>query len=214
MERFIFIAGIFFFLFRSYMPAIGFEIFLPEDSADWSLRKDKHGIKVYTRDFKEKGTLEYLAVTTIETELERLVEIIHDVENYPAWTENCESATIYKVLSDSSRIEYLTTKVPWPLEDRDVVMEFVVSKQNDDYFEANLRSVPEAVPVSDDYIRIQISEGNWIFKKVNDGQIQIIHQFLSDPGGNVPMWIVNMFIVSGPYKTLLNLKELCNMNQE
>lgn len=180
-----------------------------EDSSGWNLRKDKHGIQVYTRDHKKEGLLEYLAITVIDAELETLVEIIHDVENYPGWTENCETASVFKVLSDSSMIEYMTTKVPWPLDDRDVVMEFIVSSHTEGYFEAILKSVPEVVPESEDFVRIHISEGSWIFKKNAENKVEVIHQFLSDPGGNIPMWIVNMFIVSGPYKTLLNLKHLC-----
>lgn len=181
----------------------------PADTAGWELRKDKHGIKVWTRDQKEAGLLEYLAVTTIETNLERLVEIIYDVDNYPSWTANCASASIYKALSDTSHIEYLTTDVPWPLEDRDVAMEFIRRQYTDDYFEVRLRSVADAVPRSEDHVRIEISEGNWIFRKIDSDRVEVIHQFLSDPGGNIPMWIVNMFIVSGPYKTLNNLKALC-----
>jgi hypothetical protein len=180
------------------------------DSTDWKLRKDRNGIKVWTRDHKGQGILEYLSTITIETSLEKLVAIIQNVDKYPVWTANCETASIYKVLSDTSRIEYLTTKVPWPLEDRDVAMEFVVVKDTETYFQANLTSIADAVPLSDDYVRIEISEGSWIFRKIDENRVEVIHQFLSDPGGSIPMFIVNMFIVSGPYKTLENLKELCN----
>jgi ribosome-associated toxin RatA of RatAB toxin-antitoxin module len=179
------------------------------DSAEWNLRKDKHGVKVYTRDHRDEGLLEYKAIAMIEADMDQLVKIIHDVETYPAWTANCESAGVYKVLSDTSRIEYLTTSVPWPLEDRDVVMEFVVTKHTRDYFEAHLTSVPCTVPEQEKYVRIITSEGYWIFKKVDEKSVEIVHQFMSDPGGNIPMWIVNIFIVSGPYKTLKNLKDLC-----
>jgi len=181
-----------------------------QDSSDWKLRKDRNGIRVWTRDHKGKRILEYLSKITIETSLEKLVDIIQNVEKYPVWTANCETASIYKVMSDTSRIEYLTTKVPWPLEDRDVAMEFVVVNNTNTYFQANLSSVPDAVPLSNDYVRIEISEGTWIFKKIDEKRVEVIHQFLSDPGGSIPMFIVNMFIVSGPYKTLENLKELCN----
>ena len=184
-----------------------------KDSADWKLRKDRNGIRVWTRDHKGKGILEYLSKITIETSMEKLIDIIQNVDKYPVWTANCETASIYKVLTDTSRIEYLTTKVPWPLEDRDVAMEFIIVENSDSCFHANLTSVPDAVPLSDDYVRIEISEGSWIFRKVDDDRVEVIHQFLSDPGGSIPMFIVNMFIVSGPYKTLENLKELSSVGE-
>ena len=181
-----------------------------EDSAGWQLRKDKDGIKVYTRDLEHKGVLEYRAIATIEADFEKIVRIIHNVEDYPSWTSNCASAEIYKIINDSTVIEYMTTPVPWPLSDRDVVMKFVVWKQTKDYFEAHLTSVPDLVPENGDYIRMKEAEGFWIFKKTDEGKVEIIHQFYADPGGNIPKWIINLFIVSGPYKTLSNLKQLCN----
>jgi ribosome-associated toxin RatA of RatAB toxin-antitoxin module len=178
------------------------------DTTGWNLRKDKNGIQVYTRDRQGKGILEYKALTIIETDLEKLVGIIHDVDNYPSWTANCSTAEVYKVLSDSSRIEYMTTPVPWPLSDRDVVMEFVVMKHTDTYFHAYLTSKPDAIPEKKKYLRMKNSEGFWIFNKIDDHKVEIIHQFYGDPEGNIPMWIINMFIVSGPYKTLKNLRDL------
>jgi hypothetical protein len=181
-----------------------------EDSLDWELRKDKNGIQVYTREHDGERILEYKAITIIHADLNCLIDLINGVDEYPSWTANCESAEIYEVINDSTRIEYMTTAVPWPLADRDVVMKFTIVKHTKDYFEAILTSEPDAVPEQDKYVRIVISEGIWIFKQIDDERVEIYHQFYSDPGEGIPMWIVNMFIVSGPYKTLLNLKKLCD----
>jgi len=181
------------------------------DSLEWELRKDKDGIQVFTREHEGERILEYKTVSIIKADFEQLIDIINDVDNYPSWTANCKSAEIYEVINDSTRIEYMTTAVPWPLTDRDVVLKFTAVKHTEDYFEATLISEPDAVPEQDKYVRIIISNGNWIFKKIDTERVEISHQFLSDPGDGIPMWIVNMFIVSGPYKTLLNLKDLCTV---
>jgi hypothetical protein len=183
---------------------------IPGDSLKWELRKDKDGIQVYTREHESSGILEYKAISVIDADLDQLIEIINDVDDYPSWTANCKTAEIYEVIDDSTRIEYLTTAVPWPLADRDVVLKYMAIKHTEDYYEAILSAEPEAVPEQDKYVRITISEGSWIFRKINEEQVEIFHQFYSDPGDGIPKWIVNMFIVSGPYKTLLNLKDLCN----
>lgn len=200
-------------LFFGFLPisrASGYSNVINEDSVGWKLRKDKDGIRVYTRDREGRGMLEYRAMTTIETTLEQLVEIIRDVENYPAWTSNCDSAIVYRAINDTTWIEYMISPVPWPMSDRDVVMEFVVVKQTDDYFEAHLRSVPDAVPENRRYVRMKESGGFWIFKRNDANRVEVIHQFFGNPEGNIPNWIVNMFIVSGPLKTLENLKKLCH----
>ena len=180
----------------------------------WKLRKDKNGIKVYTRDRNNTGMLEYKVNMIIETDIDQLIHIINNVEKYPSWMANCKSAELYKTITDTSRIEYMTTSVPWPLQDRDVAFEFVISKNTNNSFEAYLKAVPEALPEKEKYVRIKNSEGSWIFNKVEDGKVEIIHQFYGDPEGNIPNWIINMFIVNGPYKTIQNLNDLCNPSEK
>ncbi len=43
------------------------------------------------------------------------------------------------------------------------------------------------------------------FKEENNN-VTVIYQFHGDPGGDVPAWLANSFVVSHPYKTLQNLK--------
>ena len=35
----------------------------------------------------------------------------------------------------------------------------------------------------------------------------INNQFISDPGGSMPAWVVNSFLASNPYNTVKELKE-------
>ena len=50
-------------------------------------------------------------------------------------------------------------------------------------------------------------KGKWVFTPLENGKTQVYHQFGGDPGGSIPAWIVNMFLVDGPYKTMLGLQE-------
>ncbi len=49
--------------------------------------------------------------------------------------------------------------------------------------------------------------GYWQFTKVEDNITDVVYQFVSDPGGNIPDWLVNSFVVQSPYHTLENLRE-------
>ena len=187
---------------------------VPADSSGWELRKDKNGIQVFTRDHPNSGIKEFKAITRLEVNISRLVELINTVEKYPSWMANCKSAATHKVINDTTRIVYMTTAVPWPLSDRDVVFEFMIMRNTSDYFEAVLRSVPDAVPEKENLVRIRNSEGRWIFRKTERNGMEVTHQFYGDPEGNVPVWIINMFIVSGPFKTLTRLRELCLAPEE
>jgi hypothetical protein len=51
------------------------------------------------------------------------------------------------------------------------------------------------------------ANGSWEFVKLSNGEIKVTYQFLADPGFNAPNWIIYLFIVDGPFKTLTNLKK-------
>ena len=51
------------------------------------------------------------------------------------------------------------------------------------------------------------SNGLWIFNPVSKGVTEIIYQYQGDPGGSIPGWVANLFIVDGPYKTLIGMSE-------
>ena len=183
------------------------------DGNEWELRKDKNGIKVYTRNNTNTGIIEYKAVTIVHAEISKLIAIINDVENFPAWVANCESARVIESINDSLRIEYFKTDVPWPLDDRDVALEVRTVTNTEKHYEATMNAVPKAIPEKENIVRIKKAKGKWVFKKIDKNRVEITYQFYGDPEGNIPLWIINLFIVSGPYKTLLNLKEQSNLNE-
>jgi len=183
------------------------------DGNEWELRKDKNGIKVYTRSYANSGILEYKAETTATTEISNLIRVINDVENFPAWVANCESARVIENINDSLRIDYYKTDVPWPLDDRDIALEVRTVTNTEKHYETIMNAVPKAIPEEEDIVRIKKAKGKWILKKNDKNAIEITYQFYGDPEGNIPSWIINLFIVSGPYKTLSHLKEKCSMNE-
>lgn len=178
------------------------------DNSGWKLSKEKDGIKVFTKSHDNSGIKEFKAVTSINANISQLVKIINDVENYPGWMANCESSNTYKIINKTTRIDYLKTSVPWPLNDRDAALEFKIIKDTEEYFEATMNSVTGIIPEMIDIVRIRKAKGKWIFKKNDRKMVDITYQFYGDPEGNIPTSVINLFIVNGPYKTLLNIKDL------
>ena len=61
---------------------------------------------------------------------------------------------------------------------------------------------PNYIPQKKGITRIEEATGSWIFIPVSKNKIMVKYQFVADPGLNIPNWIINLFIVNGPYKTL------------
>jgi hypothetical protein len=173
----------------------------------WKLAKDKQGIKIYTRSLEGSKLKEFKAYTELNTSIEILAEVLMDVEHYTDWTENIKHSKLLKEISDKEIIIYSELKVPWPFDNRDVVDRTQIYwSVNKDSFTLEIKSIPDYIQEKEEIVRMPLADGGWeIYRKGND-KISVAYHFAADPGGRIPSWLVNMFIVDGPYKTLNNLK--------
>jgi len=171
----------------------------------WELRKNEDGIKVYTRERTDAKSIEFKAESNINASLITVVNILKDVENYHKWMTDLKFAKKIKVVSDNKWYAYYLAEVPWPLEDRDVIYELILFKENESTV-LSLNSKPDLIPESENYVRINKAEGKWVFTPKDKNTTHVLYQFYADPEISVPLWIMNMFIVEGPFKTLQNLR--------
>lgn len=83
-----------------------------------------------------------------------------------------------------------------------------INKDNlPDYIHIKGTCDPNGVPKVKGLVRLSHFIANWRIKILNDQKMHIQYIVEVDPGGDLPAWINNMFIVTGPYKTFMNLAE-------
>lgn len=201
-----------FFKVISIIAAITFNVAntstcFSQQSEGWKLEKDKNGIKVYTRKAANSSIMEFRASATVAATMEQLEALIENVKGYPVWQTSISTATLLKQQNKEERYIYYTTDVPWPATDRDIVLHSKKNKSASGVVTYNLNSTPDFISEKGDFLRIKKAEGLWQFTPLKDNKINVTFQFYADPGGNIPDWIINMFIVDGPYDSLINLKK-------
>jgi ribosome-associated toxin RatA of RatAB toxin-antitoxin module len=177
----------------------------------WELRKNKNGIKVYTRKIKNSNLVEFKAITTLNTSLQKAIKIIDDVASYPEWMANLQQSKTIKKISDTERYDYYEIIVPWPFENRDMLVSVKSLFPQNNIIHLELINHPEYIPVQQNKVRIEKAKGSWNILSIDERTTKITYQLYSDPGGNIPAWIINLLIVDGPYETLMNLKELVKL---
>jgi hypothetical protein len=181
-------------------------LFSQEDGDGWELARLKDGVEVYTRTPEGSKFKEYKALATIEAEPKKLVEIIEDVDTYTDWMANIKNTELLARPDSAVFISYTEAKVPWPFDNRDNVTKSVISYDPvTGTYTIDIYMIPDYIPEKKGIIRIADGEGKWIFTPTEDGKTEVYHQFIADPAGKIPAWLVNMFIVDGPHKTMLGL---------
>jgi len=56
-------------------------------------------------------------------------------------------------------------------------------------------------------VRVQKNRTTWAIKPIAKNKNKCEYFLLLDPAGDVPAWIINLFISEGPYNSLVKLKQ-------
>ena len=176
---------------------------------DWKLEKEKDGISVYTRQPEGTNIKEFKATVEIQSEIQFLVDMVLDVEEYNQWMDNIKSAEVFQRINDDNFFVYSEINVPWPMTNRDLITKNKVNRDaNSGAVHITLKGMEGILPEKEGIIRMPEADGFWIFTPQKNGYISVVYQFLGDPGGSIPDWMINMFLVDGPYKSLTNMKRI------
>jgi hypothetical protein len=117
-------------------------------------------------------------------------------------------ARVIKQINPMEFEVYQRVKTPWPLDDRDVCGHYQL-KQDPHTLDVSLitHSVPKVLPVVAGVVRVQKNRTTWTIKPIAKNKNKCEYFLMLDPAGEVPSWIINLFISEGPYSSLVKLKQ-------
>ena len=102
---------------------------------------------------------------------------------------------------------YSQFNAPWPVKPRDSIVRVATEFSADGSVMRYLNEETEYLPLPQGFVRVSQLEGFWQLKPV-EGGVEVVYQVHSDPGGSLPAWLANSFVVDAPFNTLINLRQL------
>jgi hypothetical protein len=167
-----------------------------------------HGIDLYRFDTPGEDMPGFRGEVVIDRPLEDVVQVLRDVEHHTEWMHRCAVSEILQTLSDDRAIVYNRTDVPWPVADRDVVLDtrfetasagrlVTLTFENTD---PNLKPPPPRV------VRMPKLSGFYRLWKIDANTTKVVYQVEADIGGRVPKWIAERVARDMPYETLSRLR--------
>ena len=186
---------------------------LPVHDSTWELKKDKDGIKLFTRHEEGYALKAIKAETVFNASLETCIAVLRDIDHLIELFPDCEK--VVKVKQDeNSQIHYLQLKAPWPVTNRDGAFGLKYSfdaKEQTVIIEAKM--VSDAYPVQDGFVRLNKGSGTWKFKRIDATHTSLDYYYLGDPGGNIPAWVANTVIEESPFRMLTNFHKLVKLDR-
>lgn len=182
---------------------------------DCELKKSQDSIFVYTCKSIDSRLKSIKAEFVIKTKLSVLTAHLLDVANFTHWQYNTIASTVIKKTSLNELVYRSEIEAPWPVSNRDLVMHLKITQNPfTKVMTMELKSMSDLIPEKKDVVRIPRAEGKWVVEPIGENELRIHYTFIVDPGGSVPVWLINLALAEGPYETFRNLKARINSGEK
>ena len=190
------------------LSALSFSVVAADDWNEATYDKE-NDIRIFTRHVEGSDTLAFKAITHVTGRLTAGVALLQDAQRTKDWVFNCKIMEEIELISDTQGIYYMITNMPWPVKDRDSITETRVSQDQESLVvRLDMKARNDVFPSNDDFIRIKEMSGYWLFTPIEGNQIEVVYEAHADPGGGLPSWLVNSFLVDAPLNTLRGFRQL------
>ena len=183
-------------------------VFAAESS---KLSLDKNNIKVWTIQDPYKSLMSYKAETILNTSIDRAVAIVLDVEYAKSWVPNVAHAEILSQDLNKGEFKlYMVLDFPFPLKDRDVIVQGKVFKDANGFIYIKNKAIQQGKAKNPDYVRLQDYQGNWMFQPLAEQKVKVTTTGYADPEGVIPQSVTNLLLKQQPYQMLLKMRAELN----
>ncbi len=174
---------------------------------DWRLRKEKNGIKVYTKERVETHIYMYKVITEIKATPEKVYNQAVDFRENLKYMELVDSLASLNHENDQRYINYMRFDMPWPLTNREMVMDMKVRKKDNTIFlESN--NLSGYIKKNEGLVQIKDFHEEWEIRPSNTpGKTRVQVTGWVNPGGKIPAWVVNLFSVRTPYRFISGIRQ-------
>ncbi|MEM7362574.1 MAG: START domain-containing protein [Pseudomonadota bacterium] len=176
---------------------------------EWSLKRDRDGIQVFTRPVEGSKHKAVKATMSIQASVHAAVALVRDTDACAEWAALCKESYEDEVVSETELYVYTYNDIPWPVSDRDALAH-VVWEFDDKTGAVTMlaRATKDRMEKVKGAVRILNAESTWIFQPGIDGQLNVITEAHVDPNGPTPAWITNLLLVDSPFETLSRMRDL------
>ena len=179
-----------------------------QGQADWKLKREKNGISIYVREQADSPLKEYKARAVIAHPIHLVSEFLSDLERHPEWVFRCTDLTIIEDQGEQKAKYHTTYDIPWPIKDRDLTVEAVITHHaGGKKIESLSENIILDYPVEKGVIRMPGYREWVILEEIDSTNTLFIAEGYADPGGTVPAWLVNMFLVDGIYDSVIKTRK-------
>jgi hypothetical protein len=164
---------------------------LATPGSSWESVFEANGVQVYARPVAGSKIHEVRGVGLVDKPPEQVLSVLRDVEAYPEIMPPTEVARLLRRTGDAAW--YYMVINPPVIARRDYCIRSTVGRSPDGTLRTEWTTATDGCPTGrSNVLRIWDNSGQWVLQPEAGGRAtRAIYQAHTDPGGDVPAWIVN-----------------------
>ena len=174
---------------------------------NWRLVKEEDGIRVYTKFESGSEYKAFKAEMQVDCKIENIVEVLKNSDSINNWIVNCKGIKLLKTVGND-QYYYIETSLPFPFKNRDMVYHFQYIGINGAQVKVDVIGIPDYIPAREGIVRMAKTNGYWLLTSVDSNKTSVTYQMHVEPGGLIPAWLANPFIVNVPFSTFKELRKI------
>ncbi len=177
-------------------------------AAEWTFAGESQGIKTYTRDVEGKPWKDFKGVMEVNVSVVSVAAALADISTMHQWFFMLKEARYLDARPLDNCYVYIDVEGIWPVKPRDAAAHITVSQDPQSLeVRINVDAVPDYVKPREGYVRIPSMHSSWRLIPLSKNQTRIELIGNADPGGAIPMPILNMIITTMPKETLKGMRK-------
>lgn len=181
---------------------------LPSWGLEWQPQRGEEGVMLWTRPHPPGSVLALRLEMRVKAAPSALLEVLRDTSRHREWLPDSREVKLLARPTPDEDLVYTRLITPWPLADRDLVTRSHVVRRKDCGLELKVRAEPDALPLQPKLERIRASEGHWEALPQSDGTTLIRLETYTNPGTNLPGWLVNPTAIKAALKSFKGIRRL------
>lgn len=177
-------------------------------SGTWEVIEESDGIVVSRRPVQDRAFPRVRAVGEVRGTPYEILAVLLDVPAHVAWLPDCRASNILRRLGPWRYVIYMRTDAPWPVADRDAVVEnevIFLDPPSKVKVKFDAISAPD-VARARGTVRMKSLSGFYSIEAIDDERSLVHYELDADPAGSLPAWLITMQSTRNPLQTLAGLR--------
>jgi hypothetical protein len=178
-------------------------------SEQLSVVNTSDGIQIFEKETQHDGLIEFRGVGVVDAPLPLVATVISDTTRRREWINGLAESRILRWEGKDKFIEYDHIEMPIFFSDRDFVSTVIIrSRRPEKELTFLYQSVDDPAAPRTRYIRGKVINMTFHLSSIdNSRKTKVDAEFLCDPKGWIPSWLVNFFLKDWPRDTFRGLRK-------